>query len=155
MDYIDLEQELQRLEAAKEWNKLHELLDLQQAFPEARGVRVGDRFRVCSTDVNIEVDSIEFVINDDGSVWAWPYAVVSPHGDRLYSEPAGFAVGDEVSLGFGVRERRYWDDAMKAVRIPRFVISMARDYLNRRPPISYGDDDGEQQTLVRNPGEES
>lgn len=143
MDYVNLQEELDRLERDGEQAKLQWLLELMVVFPDLNLFR--DHYgqvKACSAEANPEVDCIEMdTCHDcDGRpIRVWPY-IVMDRGTRLYSDPPMFVVADQNVLGFGEVPRDGWDEALQAVGLDSSVIQMVRDHLSRHAPVSYLED---------------
>ena len=150
MEFVTVEEELQRLQVEGDWGKIAQLSEMFQAFPTLRLFR--DHWgilRACAAEANQEVDRIvmDSCHTCDGKpIKLWTYAEIDSKGTRLYSDPPMFVVADQNQKGFGEIPRPDWEEELKSHGIGRFVITKVREHLRGHPPINYfedADDQGE------------
>jgi hypothetical protein len=143
MEFVDVTEEMQRLEAEGDWGKIAELSEMVKTFPDLRLFR--DHYGIlkyCSAEANSEVDMMEMdsCHNCDGQpLKMWAYVTIDQRGTKLYSDPPVFIVADQNQRGFGEVPREDWQDQLEASGISRQVILKVRWHLMNHPPIDYFD----------------
>lgn len=143
MEFIDVVQEIHRLEDGGDWGKLQQLSEMAFCFKDLRLYREHDgQLRYVSADANSEVDSIESNSChecDGAPLKVFPFVVIDARGTRLYSDPPCFLVADQLQGGFGEVPRPGWKEQLEEAGISNTVIRKVKLLLEGHPPIPYFD----------------
>ncbi len=148
MEYVEVGAELLRLEQALDWGRLHQLSDMAQIFDDLKLYRdCWGTLKFCSATANPEVDRLDMdsCHSCDGKpIKVWPYMAMD-HDVRIYSDPPFFIVADQNQRGFGEIPREGWNGVLTDAGLSRSVIQRVGDHLRQHPPISYFEDEANDQ----------
>lgn len=158
MEYVDIIEEIRRLEAAGAWEKLSLLDSIAEEHPDLKLFRDPyGRILFCAASAAPYTEDIELNPSshdcDGAPLQAWVFVCVDKIGTRVYSDPPFFIVADQNVAGFGEIPRNDWRDHMKAAHISRFAMEKVADYLRRHPPINYVEDEDANAEANRGTGE--
>lgn len=139
--YIDLLKHLESLEQ-KLGSESPTYQQQAQAFKDHPNLRAFlDHLgvvRLCTTDVNKVVDSIDITHRTDeagGSLEILPF--LHDKGGRLYADPPIFVVGFRNPKGFGEVPLADWRDLMEDEEISIEVCRKVQWYLKAHAPVDY------------------
>lgn len=99
------------------------------------------RSHSCTAQVNNGVDGVDFRQHErgeDGPLVVWPYVLLPIEG-KVYSSPPCFTVAHPAKNGFGEVPVKGWETDMREEGVSEDVIRKVRQYLERHPPVFYGD----------------
>lgn len=148
MDYLDLEEELDKIEISGDWGRVIQIMDMKSAFPDLKVFRdCYGRLAFCSQEANRDVDKVEMDSCHETNgqpLTARPFVFLDKHGAKLYSEPPHFVVATQNPRGFGEIPLENWEQALVTAKVNIDMIRKIRDHLLRHQPISYLEADDEE-----------